>query len=268
MKADPFHHGELRAQHLAGQVALGHGIRDHMPDQHRIFFEALPFVLLASAGADGAPQARLLHGAPGFVHSPDAQTLELACQSELQAGDKVGLLGIDLATRRRNRANGVVRSNEQGVLKLAVLESFGNCPKYITQRVVEPAQAAARTPQSFPGLDAAARAIIGAADTFFVATSGGKHGLDISHRGGAPGFVQIDGDTLVVPDFSGNRYFNTLGNMLLEPRASLLFIDFLSGAVLTLQGEAAIAFPQREWRFRSRRGTLAQGAVPLRWRLL
>lgn len=199
---------------------------------------------------------------------PDALTLELACASELEAGDKVGLLGIDLATRRRNRANGVVRSNDQGVLTLTVLESFGNCPKYITARAVAPAPPAAQPPQSFHGLDAAARAIIGAADTFFVATSGGAHGLDISHRGGAPGFVEIDGDTLAVPDFSGNRYFNTLGNLLLEPRASLLFIDFLSGAVLTLQGEAAIAFPQREWRFRSLRGTLVPGMAPLRWRLL
>ena len=48
--------------------------------------------------------------------------------------------------------------------------------------------------------------------------------------------MQVDGDTLTIPDFNGNRYFNTLGNMLIDPRAALLFIDFDSGDVLTLQG--------------------------------
>jgi predicted pyridoxine 5'-phosphate oxidase superfamily flavin-nucleotide-binding protein len=258
MKEDAFHSGELRAQHLAGQVAAGHGIREFMPDQHRAFFEALPFALLASAGPDGAPRAQLLQGAPGFIRSPDPLTLELACASELAAGDKVGLLGIDFATRRRNRANGIVRSNAGGLLVVAVDESFGNCPKYITQHEVV---SVAGTAQPFDGLDDAARAIVAGADTFFVATTGGAHGLDISHRGGPPGFVAIDGDTLVIPDFSGNRYFNTLGNLLLDARASLLFIDYATGDVLTLRGEVSIAWPQREWRFRSAGGTLARATV-------
>lgn len=258
MKQDAFHSGELRAQHLAGQVAAGHGIRAYMPDQHRAFFEAQPFALLASAGADGAPRARLLQGAPGFIRSPDPGTLVLTCATELAAGDKVGLLGIEFATRRRNRANGVVRSNAGALLVVEVNESFGNCPKYITQHDVV---SVARTAQPFDGLDDAARAIVAASDTFFVATTGGAHGLDISHRGGPPGFVGIDGDTLVIPDLPGNRYFNTLGNLLLDARASLLFIDFATGAVLTLRGEASIAWPQREWRFRCAGGTLARATV-------
>ena len=268
MKTDPFHPGELQAQRLAGQVALGHGIREQMPDQHRVFFGALSFILIASAASDGAPQAQVLHGAPGFIGSPDAQTLTLDCATDLQAGQQIGLLGIDFATRRRNRANGVVRANLHGVLTVDVHESFGNCPKYITARTL---QARPRVPQparAFTGLDAAARMLVGAADTFFVATSGGGVGLDISHRGGAPGFAQIDGDSLVIPDFSGNRYFNTLGNLLLEPRAALLFVDFLSGDVLTLQGEVTIAWPQRAWRFAVAGGTLAQGALPLQWQRL
>ena len=267
MKTDPFHSGELRAQQLAGQVAAGHGIRDFMPDQHRLFFEALPFVLLASAAADSAPQARVLHGAPGFIRSPDSLTLEIACDIELAPGAPVGLLGIDFATRRRNRANGVVRSNAGGTLVVEVRESFGNCPKYITVREVEAAHRQPQPPRAFAGLDAAARALVAASDTFFVATSGGEHGLDISHRGGPAGFARIDGDTLAIPDFSGNRYFNTLGNMLLDDRAALLFIDFASGDVLTLRGTVAISFREgeRAWRFRCADGVLAPAAIPLRW---
>jgi hypothetical protein len=237
-----------------------------MPDQHREFFEDLPFVLLASAAADGAPRARVLHGAPGFIHSPDAHTLQVRCRSELAAGALVGLLGIDFATRRRNRANGIVRSNVDGMLTLEVRESFGNCPKYITVRDVEPVARVAAPVQLSQGLDDAARAIISAADTFFVATSGAGHGLDISLRGGAPGFVGIDADTLIIPDLSGNRYFNTLGNLLLDPRAALLFIGPDSGDVLTLQGVTSITWPQREWRLQVGGATLARAALPLRWR--
>jgi hypothetical protein len=265
MKTAPFHTGELRAQHLAGQVALGHAIREAMPDQHRMFFEALPFVLFASTDAAGAPKAEVLHGAPGFIRSPDAQTLELACVTDVQAGAKFGLLGIDFATRRRNRANGVVISNVRGVLVLELNESFGNCPKYITQRIVGVAPRVAQAPLAFVGVADAAREMVAAADTFFVATSGGEHGLDISHRGGARGFARIEGDTLVIPDLSGNRYFNTLGNLLLDARATLLFIGFTSGDVLTLHGEVTIDWPLREWRFHCHGGTLVRAAVPLRW---
>lgn len=271
-----FHHGELQAQRLAGQVAAGHGMRDFMPDQHRGFFEALPFMLAASAGPDGAPRAQVLHGPAGFVRSPDPLTLELALASDLVAGQAVGLLGIDFATRRRNRANGVVRANAGGRLVVEVRQSFGNCPKYITLRDIEQAapRGLAPAPLAFDGLDPAARELVAAADTFFVATNGGglgrdlELGLDISHRGGPPGFVRIDGDTLVVPDFSGNRYFNTFGNLLLDARAALLFIDFATGAVLTLRGTVDIDWREgaRAWRFKCAGGLLARAALPLVWR--
>ena len=61
------------------------------------------------------------------------------------------------------------------------------------------------------------------------------HGVDVSHRGGKPGFVRIDDDkTLTFPDFSGNYHFNTMGNILLNPLAGLLFIDFEQGDLLYL----------------------------------
>ena len=62
----------------------------------------------------------------------------------------------------------------------------------------------------------------------------------MSHRGGKPGFVGVTGDTLAIPDFRGNRFYNTLGNLLGDPRAGLLFIDFASGDILQLQGRATI----------------------------
>ena len=288
----PFHPGELRAQSLAGVTGAGGAIRPSMPDQHRTFFAQLPFLLLATTDADGSPRAGVLSGPAGFVSSPDPATLrialplprhvEAAAQPSVPAGaqlptagSRVGLLGIDLATRRRNRANGIVSGRADGALTVAVQESFGNCPQHIRQRQVRTAEAGAHPPLHFEGLDPRARAIVAHADTFFIATSGAAFGVDISHRGGPPGVAAIDGTTLTVPDFGGNRYFNTLGNLLLDPRAALLFIDFDRGDVLELRGHVEVLWDikpgavgqaeGRRWRFHVRAGTLSAGALPLRW---
>lgn len=266
----PFHHGELEAQWRAGVVAAGGGIRSAMPDQHRTFFEALPFMLAATLDADGAPRARVLWGAPGFVRSPDAQTLVIQGAEGFAPGQALGLLGLDFSTRRRNRANGVVRSSGAGGLVLEVRESFGNCPQHITVRDVR--RAAVHDPgPRVAGLDAAARALIAGADTFFIATSGGAHGVDISHRGGPAGFVGLEDGVLSVPDYPGNRYFNTLGNLLVDGRAALLFIDFARGDVLEVQGRVEIdwrgegAAQQRSWRLHCSAAAMAPGLLPLRW---
>lgn len=66
--------------------------------------------------------------------------------------------------------------------------------------------------------------------------------MDVSHRGGPSGFVQVDGDVLTVPDYPGNRYFNTFGNFLENPRAGLLFINFENGDLLHLTGEASVSW--------------------------
>ena len=54
------------------------GIRDFMPEQHRSFFAALPYLLVAASDASGWPLATLLQGDPGFITSPDAGTLRIA----------------------------------------------------------------------------------------------------------------------------------------------------------------------------------------------
>jgi hypothetical protein len=127
------------------------------------------------------------------------------------------------------------------------------------------------------------------ADTFFIATAvppaqvgtSAAHGVDVSHRGGKPGFVRVqrgdDGvDTLTVPDFAGNNMFNTLGNLQLHPRAGLLFVDFARGdrlhvavdAELVWQGDelAAFAGAQRLLKMRVLEVLrLRGGAPPLAW---
>ncbi len=288
MTYTPFHADELDAQARAGKGASGGGIRSFMPDQHREFFALLPYLFVATTDAAGWPLATLLTGVPGFVHAPDPVTLRVDALPAVQdpaadrfaAGQEIGSLGLDLATRRRHRANGAIAARDAAGFTLAVRQSFGNCAKYIQRRTVAAAPSASATAAALTGLDGAARALIGEADTLFVASRarpelGDAGGVDISHSGGRPGFVRLDGDALVIPDFAGNRYFNTLGNLLGEPRAALLFIDFASGDLLQLQGRVTIdwdahapeliAGAERQWRFEVLRGWRQRAAIALRW---
>jgi predicted pyridoxine 5'-phosphate oxidase superfamily flavin-nucleotide-binding protein len=283
---DPFHEGERKAQALAGFHLRGAPIRDAMPDQHRIFFAELPYVLMGVADMAGRPQAGVLAGGAGFMASPDARTLMIRLPDDeddpiralLQPGAPIGLLGIDLASRRRNRANGRIMRVTDRYVEVHVAESFGNCPQYIQARrpaaVLPPRPGPSSKAVPLAGLDADATALIEGADTVFVASGPAGHGgMDMSHRGGLPGFVRVEGDTLTIPDFRGNRYFNTFGNFLLNPQASLLFIDFETGDLLQLGGRVAIdwssgdagAGAERSWTLHVERGWRRREAFPLRF---
>ena len=292
----PFHAGERALQARAGmreriEQSGRRSIRDFMPDQHRELFAKLPMLVVGSLDARQRPWASVLFGRPGFITSPDPRTLAVAARpvagdptaANLMTGAAVGLLGIELATRRRNRMNGTVTRTGKEGFAVRVEQSFGNCPKYIQVR--KPVFAAEPSPDSGSHATRAEGALLSAraidlvrrADTFFIATA--ADGVDVSHRGGKPGFVRVteqDGRTVLMsPDFSGNFFFNTLGNLLLNPRAGMVFVDFASGGLLSLTGEAdalwdgperaAFAGAERLLRFRVTEGIWIEGAAPLRW---
>lgn len=298
----PFHRGERAVQQRIGVAeklaSLGPKvIRDFMPDQHRDFFQQLPFVIAGTVDREGQPWASVLANPPGFITSPDPRRLDIHARplqddplgETLAAGTPIGLLGIEPQTRRRNRVNGVAEDLTAQSFSVRVSQAFGNCPKYIQAREARYVTAsgdgtAKRRVHLAEGLDLAARQLIRRADTFFIATAypappgedGRAHGVDVSHRGGKPGFVRVDGDaTLTAPDFVGNFFFNTLGNLLLNPRAGLLFIDFETGDLLYLAVDAEIiwegaevetfAGAQRLLRFRVRRARRVEASLPLRW---
>ncbi len=294
MHESPFNPDELAAQALAGGGPRGAGgIRHFMPEQHRLFFAQLPYIFVAAIDAVGWPLATLLTGKPGFVESPDPSTLYIAALPDasdpaakaLVPDGDIGILGIDFSTRRRNRVNGRILTRNAHALGVAVDQSFGNCPQYIQLRTLaddlraETPRAASADVECFGNLDEAAQAAIAGADTFFVASRsragvGAAFGADISHRGGRPGFVRVDGNVLTIPDFRGNRYFNTLGNLIAEPRASLLFVEFETGDLLQLQGMAQVDWrgspeeftgAERLWRFHVTRGWRRRASVQLRW---
>lgn len=299
--ASAWHAGELAIQRQAGVVAqvhaLGHQyIRTFMPEQHREFFPLLPFVLLAAVDPAGDVWATMRAGLPGFLGAPDAQHLSVAALREpldpadvgMEDGNAIGLLGMDPMTRRRNRLNGIIRRSpgEEG-FSIEVGQSFGACPRYITNRSCVPTRPAGQpSPQAayaIDTLDDKARRMIRSADSLFVASyiegkdsRDGQRQVDVSHRGGKPGFVRIDADGgLTVPEFNGNFFFNTLGNFVLNPRAGLLFVDYATGDMLQMTGVvevildspeiAAFQGAERLWRFMPSKVVHRPEGLPLRW---
>ena len=293
MERSPWHAGEQQLQAHVGVAermeAFGRKvIRTWMPDQHREFYQQLPFMLYGAVDAQGRPWASVLEGAPGFAHSPDAEHLRFTTlpagddPAQLRNGEPIGLLGIELHTRRRNRLNGHVGDLGVNGFDVSVDQAFGNCPQYIQLRQfqrVPLSDPQTRPPQHLDTLDDAATALIEGADTFFVASYvdvDGQRSVDVSHRGGQPGFVRVEGNRLTIPDFAGNLHFNTLGNLLLNPQAGLLFIDFSTGDLLQLSGRTEIILegPQIEafqgaerfWTFEVEKLVRRPAALALRWR--
>jgi len=279
---DVFHPDERRAQALAQFDIKIAPIRPAMPEQHRTFFAGLPYLLASTIDDEGWPLATLFTGPPGFVSSPDDTHLRINAPrrqddpalNAMFSGKEIGILGIDFSNRRRNRANGRIGRMDKNRIEIAIDQSFGNCPKYIQIREIYPVDRATPPParEDLTQMDDQARALISRADTLFVASHAysekAQGGADVSHRGGQAGFVKIDGNRLWIPDFVGNKFMNTLGNLLAKPKAALLFPDFDTGDILHLQGTTEIVWQpetikgpegaqrywcvdvQRAWRFR------------------
>ncbi|KAL4927665.1 uncharacterized protein BDV17DRAFT_292406 [Aspergillus undulatus] len=210
-------------------------------------------------------------------------------------------LGIEFSTRRRNKFAGVIRGVEDGeaqreyVVDLEVNEAVGNCPKYINTRTLDP------HPDTNPQLLHQARHVgaherlptevikmITTADTVFIATiyksnpaTASKfpsHG-GMNARGGLPGFIRVspsDGRTVVLPDYSGNRFMSSLGNIEASGVAGFTIITFETGDVLYLTGKAEVVIGPPAMEIMSRHAcivvlevtgyTLVRDALPVRQR--
>ncbi len=286
------HDGERALQQRLGvhermAEVMGEVVRTAMPAQHIELFEKLPTLLVGGLDAQRRPWATVLSGWPGFMHAPDVQHQRVEALPQagdplsLQLGMPLGLLGLQPHTRRRNRMNGTLVALDSHGFTLQVDQSFGNCPKYIQARVPRWVKREAPAPAQTESaqLSAAALQLVRGADTLFIASAApqarghaGAEGVDMSHRGGLPGFVRItqhgsDRTVLHIPDYRGNHFFNTLGNLLLNPHAGLLFIDHHSGDLLQLTGHTELLWDEaeREIRFSVERGLWRARALPLEW---
>lgn len=300
-----FHESELAVQARAGVSVqaqmVGRIIAPHLPDGADGYLAGLPILFHGGVDAQGAVWASALTGDPGFIHVIDAHTVEVRAnpvpgnplstdtipEAPGDPGAPAGFLAIDLSTRQRFRFNGdATRTGD--TLRVKINQAYGNCPKYIQRReVTAPGGAPGSAPGSDPPQEAGPTVtdttlsdedvdLIHRADTFFIASTAGGHGADVSHRGGAPGFVGVTPQgNITFKDYPGNNMFQTLGNLTSDPRAGLLFIDFKTGSTLQLSGRAEVHWATkpptdtfetgRTVTFMPERVVRTPRAVPLRW---
>ena len=290
----PFHEGERAVQERAGVSRMadkiGTGVDDSIPPPAQEFLRRRYVVQLGSVSPRGAVWGSQRVGPPGFMTCPDERTVRIEAAAvpgdplleNLRGDPRLGLLAIDLPTRRRYRVNGRAFLEGDEVIAIRVDQAYGNCPKYIQRR--EPVEAldvhpADRDVAHGAVLTEPQRTFVESADTFFLATAHPDAGADVSHRGGRPGFVRVSGERMLVwPDYAGNTMFMSLGNLEVNPHAGLLFVDFDSGTTLQLTGRArvdwdaarAATFPgaQRVVELEIDETVETRNASPLRWKLV
>jgi uncharacterized protein len=250
-----FHTGELAVQRRAGvehraarlsrmlePVELDGGIAAFLGDR--------TFAAMTGRDRAGTLWISPLTGRPGFLHVAPPTTLEIGATipvgdplHSLPAGQPVGTVVVEFATRRRVRINGILTQADRGRLMIEVEQAYGNCPQYIQQRVLSPDPldpAHIGDVRHGSVLSAEDVDLIRGADTFFLGTTHPERGSDASHRGGPAGFVRVEGNQLWWPDYAGNNLFNSFGNLAVDPEAAVLFPDFATGRTLQLSGSAEV----------------------------
>jgi len=227
---------------------------------------------------------------PGFLQALDENTLRIYAApipydplgENLNTGNEIGVLVIELSTRRRMKVKGKLGWQHGGGFLVHAERVYALCPKYIQAR-----EEIGRVDRSdkrhdkylTTELSVNQQDWVGRADTFFIASFHPETGADASHRGRHPGFVRIvNARKIVFPDYSGNNMFNTLGNITANPNAGLLFIDFENGSTLQVTGRASVIWDQdrieefagaeRLVEFEIEQVIKIANAVPLRWEFL
>lgn len=296
--ADPFHSGEREIQERTGEreLALKHGrmIAKAIPSNAHSFLTQQHYCALGWVSPIGDIWASFITGHPGFAVSNDtgsilsfdlddasARAADIPPFCGLRLNDKLGVLFIELATRRRLRVNGCVSELSISGLRLAVAEAFPNCPKYIHRRDAVPRSAVPGDAMIEKGedLNDALVAWLAATDTLFVASAHHDCLVDVSHRGGRPGFVGLKDDALYIPDYPGNSLFSTLGNFMVNPRAGIAIPDFQRNRQLQLTGDVRLDLDAGEntgktggtgrwWMFSPRRWIISPLGRSFNWTLV
>ena len=297
---DPFHEGERYVQERAGErdVALRVGgiVGPEIPARAVPFLAGQRMLVVGSVDTRGDLWASILFGAPGLASTPDRRSVVLdrtridtdpaePVWGNLQAGAEVGLLAIELQSRRRLRINGIVNALDDRRVEVTVREAFPNCPKYIQRRDIRelaPGHSSVPSdlspPASGAALDEDRSRVIERADTLFVASRHPTRGVDVSHRGGERGFVRLlDPGRLRIPDYRGNGMFQTLGNFAVNDHAGVVVPDFDRGTLLQLTGSVSLRFDAeddprqptggtgRYWDFHVTRWVARAMVTPLAW---
>lgn len=295
---DPFHDGEHEVQRITGEQDMaamnGRLITPTIPVGAKFFLSQQVYCAIGSLSSAGEIWASVLTGPQEFASmNDDGSILRIKRADEhkvrehsppfhvLEEGDHLGVLFIELTTRRRLRVNGYLIKCSDDELQIAVVEAYPNCPKYIQKRDV-----VTNTDTSFisteiiigDSLNAELEEWIQLADTFFVTSAHPNGPVDTSHRGGNPGFISVEEGKLRIPDYPGNSMFGTLGNFAVYPYAGLVFLDFERNRQLQLSGDVSLDLKSdlnieqtggtgRWWEFAPRKWAISPFSQNMSWTL-
>jgi len=241
---------EARTRHVAGKLAHWVGPVDE-------FALGADLFLFATAGAGGVLSFAVLSGEPPLVEVGGDAQLRLRFPPGLAplapAPMACGGLAISLGLARRARINGTLIPNAAGN-ELAAAETFTLCRKYIA-----PSLALEERPHLGPVAceplaldDPWLAGLLAKAETSFLASVSPDGGPDVAHRGGPPGFLELDAAArrLTWPEYVGDGVFKSAGNVRATGVMTLLVPDHDSGDGVELvgQGEYRNIRPERRQR--------------------
>jgi len=286
-----FHSGEIDVQTRAGvrntAERVSRVISSTLPPNVQYFLEIQSMVVLGSLDNKKRVHLSVLTGSPGFMQVLDERTIRIKAIAfdgislidNLKKRNETGMLAIDLAHRYRLKVKGEAHLKDRAIY-VTTKRAYAQCPKYIQARESSSISSKIQSKQIMTHLENLTNDLqmfIDSADTFFIATYHEDSGIDVSHRGGNPGFIKVlNKNKIVFPDYSGNSMFNTLGNISVNPGTSLLFIDFHNRSTIQLAGQANIiwdddrinefAGAERLVEFEICGVLYTQNAVPLKWK--
>lgn len=254
--------GQKALQKITGEEEIAKGrapmLQATLHQRAVTFIENQIFVFLGSEDTEGNIWISLLVGKRGFVKVPSLEEVRLDLSQVVSNKEDIyftniitkpttGILFHEAARRLRYRAWGKA-SLIDGQLSLKIRMGYKSCPKHIQKVAIElPETIEPLHPTYTKGssLGASELAWISNAHTFFVSTQTERGDVETSTRGGDPGFIEIlENGQLRIPDYWGNSIYSTLGNMYINPKAALLFLDFETGECLQMTGTTALQFDQ------------------------
>ncbi len=271
------HEGELQVQRLrhapAEQSAYIVGaVNSQMSRQHAQYYGQLQFLPLGALDGAGRPWVTLICNPQISASTSELLHVKarvnpadpfVAAVRTAHAGPAYFAgVGIDHARRSRIQIAGLVEAATLAAdpntdaephltLVLRADEHMGNCPKYIPARQLRPTRRVPTTAALENRLPPQAVEVLRRASTVFIATrhrdvDPAESDMGCNHRGGPQGFVRYledeHGAYLVLPDYSGNRFYQSLGNVQTDPVMGVAIADFTTGALLQVSGRARNLF--------------------------
>ncbi|KAI4142236.1 MAG: hypothetical protein LQ340_007403 [Diploschistes diacapsis] len=261
-----WHAGNIRMQSLMSVPYFDNPTSPYLRPAGAMILSSSPLLAVGTLDSSGRPWTTLWGGEKGFISVMNQAMLGVnmvvdrrhdpvikACRGSTDngkifgGGQVISALGIDLETRQRVKLSGKVagaalngvegETTAHGQMVLQVESSLSNCPKYLNAKHIRPTIPLPQPEPSSLPLSPSALSLISKADLFFLTSSASGTHLSTNYRGGPRGFIRIVSSTpsstqLAYPEYSGNRLYQTLGNLHVTPLTGIVIPDFTTGDAL------------------------------------